>query len=355
MDDALRVGFLGAGLIATYHSKSLRRSGAETEVGVVRAGVFDIDSARARAFAAASGHTVCDSEDEVLDSCDAVYVCTWTSEHPRQVAKAIERGVHVFCEKPLATSLQAAEEMAAAADAASITHQVGLILRRSPAYLWAHHLVSEPTAGRVMTVVFRDDQFIPIQGHYGSTWRADKGRAGAGTLLEHSIHDVDMLRFLVGDLERVSAHQANFHGLDAIEDALTASIAFANGALGTLTTVWHDNLARPSLRRVEIFCERRYIVIEGDDWFGPVSWTNTGDVIGGEPLCLDGSDLVTAAERLVDGSLNPDGEFVRAVAEGRPAWPDLNTAVHAHRVVDAMYESARERGSPRTIPTTGGT
>src|SRR5436190_12917269 len=141
MSGGLRVGFLGAGLIATYHSKSLRRSGAEIECGVVRAGVYDPDTERAAAFAEASGHTVCGSEDEVLDGCDAVYVCTWTSEHPRQVAKALERGLHVFCEKPLATSLGAAEEMAALANAAGVTNQVGLVMRRSPAYLWAHHLI----------------------------------------------------------------------------------------------------------------------------------------------------------------------------------------------------------------------
>jgi UDP-N-acetyl-2-amino-2-deoxyglucuronate dehydrogenase len=343
--DGCRIGFLGAGLIATYHSKSLRRSGAAEGFGVVRAGVYDPDRERAEAFARASGHTVCATEDAVLDGCDAVYVCTWTSEHPRQVAKAIERGVHVFCEKPLATSLGAAEEMAAAAAAAGITHQVGLVLRRSPAYLWARHLATDARAGRTMSVVFRDDQFIPVQGHYGSTWRGDRDLAGAGTLLEHSIHDIDMMRFLVGDIERVSAHQANFHALDGIEDAVTASIAFTTGAIGTLATVWHDNLARPSLRRVELFCERRYIVIDGDDWFGPVSWTDSD----GSTQTLSGDALAAAAAPLLDGPPDPDGAFVRAVVDGTPAWPDLHTAVHAHRVVEAMYRSAREHGMPHVV------
>ncbi|HUC32740.1 MAG TPA: Gfo/Idh/MocA family oxidoreductase, partial [Ilumatobacteraceae bacterium] len=126
----LRIGFLGAGLIATYHSKSLRRSGAPIE----RRGVFDPDRERAAAFASASGHTVYDSEDAVIDDCDAVYVCTWTSEHPRQVAKAIAARRHVFCEKPLAFTTAEAVAMADAAAAAGITHQVGLVLRRSPAY-----------------------------------------------------------------------------------------------------------------------------------------------------------------------------------------------------------------------------
>ncbi len=337
MTTPLRIGFLGAGLIATYHSKSLKHSGAD----VVRAGVFDPDTERATAFAAASGHTVCASVDEVLDGCDAVYICTWTNSHPELLRAATERGLHVFCEKPLAFTTAEAQRMAEQADAAGVTHQVGLVLRYSPAYLWAKHLVDDDAAGRVMTVVFRDDQFIPVQGHYASTWRGDKALVGAGTLLEHSIHDVDMLRYLVGDIEHLSALTSNFHGLDGIEDVATASLRFVNGATGVLNSVWHDNLARPSLRRVEIFCERRHIVIEGDDWFGPVSWTDSDGTTGS----LEGDALSAAVAPMREGTDNPDGEFVRAAREGRAASPDLHTAVAAHRIVDAMYASAAAEGA----------
>ena len=336
-----RIGFLGAGLIATYHSKSLRRSGVE----VVRAGVYDPDRERAESFAAASGHTIVASEDEVFDGCDAVYVCTWTSEHPRLLDAAVRRGLHVFCEKPLAFDGDAAERMAAAADAAGVVHQVGLVLRRSPAYLWAKHLIDDQRSGRVMTVVFRDDQFIPVQGHYASTWRGDRTRAGAGTLLEHSIHDVDMLRFLVGEVCTVSGHTASFHAIDGIEDVATATLQFESGATGVLNSVWHDNLARPSLRRVEVFCERRMIVIEGDDWFGPVSWTDHDGTTGS----LEGDELVAAAAPLRDGTDNPDGDFVRAVQLGHAATPDLHTAVAAHRIVDAVYRSAAAGGTAQHV------
>ena len=334
---AVRVGFLGAGLIATYHSKSLRRSGAD----VVRAGVFDTDRERAEGFAAASGHVVAASEDEVISACDAVYICTWTSEHPRQLAKAVAAGRHVFCEKPLATTITAAEEMAESVRRAGIVNQVGLVLRRSPAFLMAAHLVDDPAAGRLMSIVMRDDQFIPVQGHYASTWRADRTLVGAGTLLEHSIHDVDMLHLLGGPIERVSAHTTNFHGHDGIEDVAAATIRFRSGALGTLNSVWHDNLARPSLRRIELFCERRHVVIDGDDWFGPVWWTDHDGTTG----TLDGEALEAAVAPMRDGQANPDGEFVRAVQLGQPASPDLATAVAAHRVVEAMYGSAAEDGT----------
>jgi predicted dehydrogenase len=336
MGDQLRIGFLGAGLIATYHSKSLRHCVAPVE----RMGVYDTDPQRAEAFAQASGHVVMASEDDVLDSCEAVYVCTWTSEHLRQVGKAVARGLAVFCEKPLAFDVATAERMATLVAEAGVVNQVGLVLRRSPAYLWAKHLVDDPAAGPVMGVVFRDDQFIPIQGHYGSTWRGDRALAGSGTLLEHSIHDVDMLRVLVGEIDRVSAHVTNFHGHDGIEDVASTTIRFANGALGTLASIWHDNLARPSLRRVEIFCANRHIVIEGDDWYGPVSWTDSN----GDDGTLTGDELSTAVAAIREGSDNPDGEFVRSVLAGTPATPDFAEAVKAHRIVDAMYVSAAANG-----------
>jgi predicted dehydrogenase len=337
MGEHLRVGFLGAGLIATYHSKSLRSS----KLPVERAGVYDPDARRAEAFAEVSGHTAMASEDDVLDSCDAVYVCTWTSEHLRQVGKAAARGLAVFCEKPLAFDVATAEQMAALVGQAGVVNQVGLVLRHSPAYLWAKHLVDDATAGAVMGVVFRDDQYIPIQGRYDSTWRGDRTLAGSGTLLEHSVHDVDMLRFLVGEIDRVSAHTTNFHGHDGIEDVATATARFGNGALGTLASIWHDNLARPSLRRVEIFCARRHVVIEGDDWYGPVSWTDTD----GDSHTVTGDELSAAVAPLRHGSENPDAEFVAAVLAGTPATPDFGEAVKAHRIIAAMYESAAADGA----------
>ena len=167
---------------------------------MIRGGCFDIDAERAATFAQASGSTVMASADEVIASSDMVYICTWTSEHQSLVEKCIAAKKPFFCEKPLSTGLREASEMHVAATASGLTHQCGLILRRSPAYLWARELISDPAAGAPMAVVFRDDQFIPVQGHYKSTWRGDVTKAGAGTLLEHSIHDVDMLRFLIGDV-----------------------------------------------------------------------------------------------------------------------------------------------------------
>lgn len=337
----LRVGFLGAGLIATYHSKSLHVGGAD----VAWAGVYDPEPARAEDFALASGATVCATEEQVLDDCDVVYVCTWTAEHPRLVAAAVERGLHVFCEKPLAVNLDAAQGMADAVARAGVVNQVGLVLRHSPAFGMLKAIAADPSSGRPMSVVFRDDQFIPVQGGYRSTWRGDVTKAGAGTLLEHSIHDLDMLEHVLGPVAEVSARTAGFHDIPGIEDVATLALRFESGAIGTLTSIWHDVLERPSLRRVELFCEKAYAVLEGD-WLGPLDWTTTGSA----PARLEFNELVEEAERRGAALGNPDALFIDAVVKGEPAWPSFADALRAHVLADAAYRSAAEGGVPIATP-----
>jgi predicted dehydrogenase len=331
----VRVGFLGAGLIAHFHAFGLTESGEAFRF----AGVHDPDPERAAEFAAGWGATACATEEAVLDGCDAVYVCTWTSEHARLVRAAAERGLAVFCEKPLAFDGDAAAAMADVVDEAGVVNQVGLVLRHSPAFALLAHLVADPAAGRVMSFGFRDDQYIPVQGMYASTWRGDRTRAGAGTLLEHAIHDLDILEQVVGPVVDVSARSANFHGIDGIEDSVATVLGLAGGGAGVHTTIWHDVLERPSLRRVEVFCERRYVSLE-NDWDGPVRWTTAGS---GEEV-LEGADLVARGRELGLRMGNPDGAFLRAAASGELAWPSLRDAVRPHRLVDAVYRSAAEGG-----------
>lgn len=333
----VRVGFLGAGLIAHFHALGLSESGAPFAF----AGVYDPDAARAAEFAGGWGATECATEEQVLDSGDAVYVCSWTSEHERLVAAAALRGRAVFCEKPLAFDALRAAAMAEAVATAGVINQVGLVLRHSPAFALLGHLVHEPEAGRIMSVVFRDDQYIPVQGMYASTWRADRHRAGAGTLLEHAVHDIDILEHCIGPVTTVTARAANFHRFNGIEDATATVFGFAGGAVGVHTSVWHDVLERPSLRRVEVFCERRHVVVEGDHQ-GPVSWVTTGHA----PEAVEGTALTEMVRSLGLRHGNPDGDFVRAVASGSPAWPPMADAVRPHRVVDAIYASAQRGGTP---------
>ena len=127
-----------------------------------------------------------------------------------------------------------------------------------------------------MAVTFRDDQYIPIQGMYASTWRGDPARAGAGTLLEHSIHDVDLLEHVIGPVATVSAHSSEFHGMRRHRGRRGPVLPFDDGGVGTLASIWHDMLERPNMRRLEVICESAYVCVE-NDWEGPVRWSRPGE------------------------------------------------------------------------------
>src|SRR4051812_42941450 len=150
-----------------------------------------------------------------------------------------------------------------------------------------------------------------------------------------------MIEFVCGPMGSVSARTAEFHAIAGIEDIVATSFALAGGGLGTLVSVWHDVLERPSLRHVEIFCERLWCAIEGD-WFGPVRWTRAG----GEAGSLEGEALLGEVSKAGLADDNPDGAFIRAVANGNRAQPDFAEARRAHVVVDGLYRSAAAAGAP---------
>ncbi len=331
----IRLGFFGAGLISGVHTWMLR----DVDVDHKIVAVCDPDSARAETMAKRFGGSVV-GEDELFDLVDAVFITTWTNEHERLVAKAAERRLPIFCEKPLAFDAAAATRMTETVEAAGVINQVGLVLRTAHAFRVLKHLIDDPRAGRIITVSFRDDQFIPNQGHYASQWRMDKNLAGRGTLLEHSIHDVDIMQWLLGDVTTASCVTREHHGYDRIDDLAAARLEFANGAVAQLTSVWHDILERPSLRLVEVFCDNLYVKLEGER-FGPVTWQFTG-----EPLHrIEGDELDSFLTEAGDPSVSLEQNFMTAVSDGVPATPSFRDALPAHRVVDALYASADAGGN----------
>lgn len=194
-----------------------------------------------------------------------------------------------------------------------------------------------------MSSMFRDDQVLPTGGRYASAWRADADKAGSGVLLEHSIHDLDLLDRLLGPVTSVSGHQRSFHEIAGIEDLVVATFELGGGGVATLTTVWHDLADRNSLRYLEIHCERASISVE-EDWFGPVRYT-----VDGSTQEWSGDGLLAECERRGIPTVLPEGEFIRAVAGGGPASPDAAVALRAHELVDAVYRSAAAGGAPTPV------
>ena len=245
----LRIGFVGTGLIAWAHGLSIKSliDGGVVDASIVA--VSDQRERRARGFADVLGGDVVDVVADAADvarRCDAVWVCTPTSAHRDVVDQAVSAGCAVFCEKPLDVDLRRATELAEVVGVSGVPSQSGLVLRTAPVF----RELARPRAGRTlgapMAAVFRDDQYFPIQGTYASQWRADAAQAGGGCLIEHSIHDLDILRFCFGDVDSVVARTANHAGHEGIEDLAAVTLSFTSGLEAQLTSVWHDILSRGS-------------------------------------------------------------------------------------------------------------
>lgn len=338
MADDMRIGFIGCGLIAASHARGIAQV-PDVQIGPVH----DLDSSRAEVFAATAGPAavVVSTADEVIANSDAVYVCTWTAAHPEAVLATAEAGKPVFCEKPLAIDQASVEAMSVAVATAGVVNQVGLVLRHSPSFRWLESQLRSERGGPLMNVVFRNDQYLPTQGLYRSSWRADRTKAGAGALLEHSIHDLDLISWMMGPIRSVNAHLGLFHQLDGIDDVAAVLLVAESGASATLSSVWHDVLSRPSQRRVEVFCREMVYTLSGD-WNGPVSAEDPSGYIS----ALDGSALRQAATAGDGRGTNPDADFIEAIRSARRAYPDFALAAQAHRLADAAYRSAADDGRP---------
>ncbi len=277
----LRVGLVGCGFIGRDHSWGLWavRKAALTDAAVVA--VSDPERDKASALAEPHGAEVMDV-DALLDAADVVYVCTPAAHHLAVVEAAADRGLAIFCEKPLAPTLDEARRVAAALR--RTRHQVGLVLRHAPVFTAMQEAIVSGRYGRPMAAVLRDDQYFPNQGQYGSAWRADSSVAGGGTLIEHSIHDLDLLRWLLGDPASISCRTSSFFGHPGIEDLAVATLGYRDGSTVNLVSVWHQVLSRGSSRRLEVFCEEGFLWTE-DDNCGPLHVETSGgtDVLACDP------------------------------------------------------------------------
>lgn len=342
------VGLIGCGHIGRFHSRNLRGVIRSEHLPAEYIATCDRHLERAEQFAGIVGAAVTASDaEDVFDTprLNAVYICTETAEHPALVQRAAELGLHVFCEKPLARTLSEVRAMVDAVESAGVVNQVGLILRYSPIFTVLKDLMSDPGLGPFLTAHLRDDQFFPIRGHYGSTWRGSFERAGGGTLIEHSIHDVDLFRWLFGEISAVRCHTRVTSGHDRVEDIALATFQHADGHQTSLSSIWHGLDDRPSTRRLEVFFEGGYFATD-HDFIGPIRFQGRAGYEQEMPV-----DEVLERYRIVAGlddtefdfarqGMLEDYGFLRAVFEERAAFPDFRTALRAHEVVDACYRSA---------------
>ncbi len=192
-----------------------------------------------------------DSLDAMLDAeeLDILLVLTANKSHKATALAALERGISVLCEKPLALSAADAREMAEAAERAGVATAVPFTYRNMPANVYLHELVDQGWIGRPYHLNLRYYTGFGRSGEYA--WRFDVGEAGSGILGDLGSHWVDMARWLYGEIRAVSAVMSHIvprgprpdgAPFEVADDAVILALEFENGATGSLhlTSLAHE-------------------------------------------------------------------------------------------------------------------
>jgi predicted dehydrogenase len=164
------------------------------------------------------------------DDAEGVLIATPNDAHAENAIEAAAAGRHVFVEKPIADTVEAAERIRDACVEAGVVLMVGHGFRRLGAARRAKELV-----GELGTVVLAEANFS-LPGKLPPTaWRAQRARNPGGPIMQLGIHHVDTLTYLVGPVRRTTGRFAHVHTDAEIDDVGVATLEFESGALGVLT------------------------------------------------------------------------------------------------------------------------
>lgn len=233
--DRVRVGVIGCGGIAGWHVENLLRLPGAEIVGLVDPVADQLDAMRVR-HPSVTGVPGFATTEELYAAVelDAVEIITPHTMHYDQVIEAIDHGLHVLCEKPLACEPAHVREIAAAADSKDLTVTVSYQRRLDPAYQYMHQVIASGGIGEIRAIAITCGQSWAT-GTRGS-WRQDPALSGGGMLMDSGSHMIDMLLWLVTDPVIAVAANVDNRGTPVDIDT-TAIVRFANGIQGQLTVI----------------------------------------------------------------------------------------------------------------------
>ncbi|WP_227134242.1 Gfo/Idh/MocA family protein [Halorubellus salinus] len=350
--DTVRIGIVGLGGIARHHADQFAAL-ADEGVPVTLAGGMDIDADAREAFGDDYDVRTFGDADALYETVDAVVVTTPNCFHEEYVVSALDAGLDVLVEKPLAHTVESAERIAASARTADGFCMVGFHNRFAPE---VRALKARVDDGRLGDLYHVDASYVRRRGVPGrGSWFTDADAAGGGALIDIGAHAIDLALHLMDFPEVVEVAgttRSTFGGREeytylemwgedgsgefTVDDSAHALLRCADGQTIALETSWAAN--RPP--------ETAYVV-EGTEAGAALDRTE-------ESLTIYGVDDV-GGPQFTDTTVTTDGDpahrtegrrFVEAVAAGDP--PGTNTVAEAlavQRVVAAIYESAATGGA----------
>jgi myo-inositol 2-dehydrogenase/D-chiro-inositol 1-dehydrogenase len=313
----MKIGIIGAGYIAGVHAGILA---GDDRVRI--AAINDVIPDRAEQLANAHDAAVASTPDEVIERSDAVYICTPNTRHVPFALAALDAGKHVFCEKPLATTIADARVVYEKAQRSSTVFQVGHNRRFAPVYVSLKQLVSRTHRPHSAHVKMNRGELIkPL-------WTGNAEVTG-GFLYETPIHMFDMMRFLFGEIESLHAIGSG-HEYKEIDD-FSVLLQFANGMHATLATAADASWLFP-FERVEVFCHHATLLTREME-----TLVCSTDVEG--HFTTQSMQETPRDEKW--GYVQEDRAFVDSIVNGSPALVTAYDGLRSVEIANAVYESVR--------------
>jgi predicted dehydrogenase len=296
---------------------------------------------------------------------DLVDISTPGDSHAEIAIAAAEAGKAILCEKPLANTLAEAESMLEAVERVGVVHMLCHNYRRAPAVMLAKQMIDAGDLGEIYHYRGTYLQDWVVNPELPLLWRFQKEKAGSGALGDIGSHSLDLARFLVGEITEISGDLATFikqralvddpasTGPVTVDDAATALVRFAGGALGTIEgtrlALGRKNYNRfeingskgtlafdlERMNELEVYLEsappgrrgfRRILVTDPENHPYIGSWWPPGHIIGYEHT------FTHTVHDLLEG-----------IASGRSPRPNFEDGVRNQRVLDAWEQSSRSR------------
>lgn len=261
MNNTLRWGILGCGNVTEVKSGPAYQQ----TPGFRLQAVMRRDAAKAADYAQRHQVPVWYSDADALindPQVDAVYIATPPDSHLFYALKVAAAGKICCVEKPMALNTQECAEMNAAFEAAGVPLFVAYYRRSLPRFLQVKQWLDSGCIGTVRHAQWNFSRSPTPQDLSGAAnWRTDPAQAGGGYFVDLASHGLDLLMFLLGDMQRVQGQALNQQGLYAAEDAVTAQWCFAPDARGHVATgagFWHFG-TDGRRDRVEIIGSRGHI------------------------------------------------------------------------------------------------
>lgn len=329
---------LGLFSFAHGHMNSYAHS-AQQMPGVALAGVYDDNAQRGQQAAdRLDVRYFAEPEGLLAEGLDGAVICAENSKHKPLVLAVAGRVQGILCEKPIATTLADARAMIDRCQATDTRLQIAFPMRFSQPVMHLKRQMDARVLGEIYSAKCTNHGSMP------GSWFTDRELAGGGAVIDHTVHVIDLLRWLWGtEVEEVYAevgHDLLHPGL-GIDDVGLLSFRLANGAFGTLDTSWSRPRSYPTWGdvKLEILGERGLLRVDAfeqklhvsSDKTGKTGWTNWGSN--------------------ADAGLMAD--FVAMLREDRPPSVDGTDGLRALEVALAAYESGRT-GGPVSLAAAAG-